>query len=145
MVNKRGQGLSTNTLILIILGVIVLVVLALGFTMGWDKIAPWIGGGSNVDTIKQQCGVACSTNSVYDYCSMKRDLNDGVDKLKDVTCYWLSEKKIVYGIEKCGNFCKDTVVLGETCNSETDSDKMRQFFQEDTKILVHSSCDLSAS
>lgn len=73
MQNKRGQGLSTNAIILIVLGIVVLAVLVIGFTMGWGKIAPWIST-SNVDTIATQCSVACSTGSTYDYCDVEREL-----------------------------------------------------------------------
>jgi hypothetical protein len=102
MKNKRGQGLSTNAIILIILGVVVLVVLIIGFTVGWDKIAPWISS-NNVDTIAQQCEVACSTGSVYDYCSMKRTLK--VEGKEDITktCYELATNTSYdsYGIDEC--------------------------------------------
>lgn len=105
MQNKRGQGLQTSTIILIILGVIVLVVLIIGFTIGWDKIAPWIST-SNVDTIVTQCEVACSTSSVYDYCTRERVLkaNDdttGKDGLKK-SCFILNRDYFnKYGIKAC--------------------------------------------
>ena len=76
--DKRGQGLSTNAIILIVLGVVVLVILILGFTMGWERIAPWMSK-DNVDTIVNQCSVACSTQSVYDFCTKTRELKaDGL-------------------------------------------------------------------
>lgn len=72
--NKKAQGLSTNAIILIVLGVIVLVILAIGFFAGWEKIAPWIKPSNNVQEIADACSMACSMNSVYDYCSVKREL-----------------------------------------------------------------------
>jgi len=110
---KRGQGLSTNAIILIILGVVVLVILIMGFTMGWDRIAPWISS-NNVDTIVQQCSVACSTNSVYDYCSTNRTLNDGTNKIKS-TCYTFSLDLDLakYGIDECSLDCKSTTNCNE--------------------------------
>lgn len=85
--NKRGQGLSTNAIILIVLGVIVLVILALGFIMGWDKIAPWIKPKNNVQVVVDACSMACLTSSAYDYCTLKRELKtDGLpDNLKSAT------------------------------------------------------------
>jgi len=74
MLGKRGQGLSTNAIILIILGVVILVILILGFTMGWRTLFPFLGGEDNVDTIVQQCSTACSTQNVYDFCSKSRTL-----------------------------------------------------------------------
>jgi len=97
--NQRGQGLSTSAIILIILGVIVLVILALGFILGWDNIAPWISGGdNNVDVVSQACQLACTTQSEYDFCSrlMKLEATDlpNVDEktVKSVegTCYFFS-------------------------------------------------------
>ncbi len=72
--NQKGQGLSTNAIILIILGVVILVVLILGFTIGWEKIAPWLGGGDNVDTVVSACTSACATTSTYNFCTKPREL-----------------------------------------------------------------------
>ncbi len=65
--------MSTNTIILLILGIVVLVVLILGFTTGWDKLAPWLSG-NNVDTIVTACEAACTMGSQYDFCTFERDL-----------------------------------------------------------------------
>ena len=108
MQNKRGQGLSTNAIILIVLGVAVLVVLIIGFIMGWENIAPWLSG-DNVNTIANQCQVACSTMSVYDFCTKPRelkasDLPNGMKKV-DGTCRMFSfvDAYEKYGIEGCPN------------------------------------------
>ncbi len=112
MKNKRGQGLSTTAIILIILGVVLLVVLIIGFVMGWENIAPWLSG-DNVDAIVQQCGVACSTNSIYDYCSKNRtlkvdDLPGGI-KEKEGSCDFFANESNVnytkYGIKECPGLC----------------------------------------
>ena len=84
-VNKKAQGLSTNAIILIILGVVVLAVLIIGFTIGWGNLAPWIST-DNVDTIIQQCSVACSTNSVNDFCVKERTLKQDGEELTG-TCF----------------------------------------------------------
>lgn len=99
--NKRGQGLSTNAIVLIILAVVVLAVVIVGFTVGWSKIAPWLSS-NNVDTIKTQCSVACSTGNTFDFCSKKRELNDG-EKTVSANCYVLSTNTDYeeYGIAKC--------------------------------------------
>ena len=99
--NKKAQGLSVNAIILIVLGVIILVLLIAGFTIGWSKILPFIGGGDNVGTIVQQCQIACSTSSVYDYCTKERTLTvDGENPLdKDKSCSELVSPK--YGIAEC--------------------------------------------
>lgn len=136
MYNKRGQGLSTNAIILIVLGIVVLAVLVIGFTMGWDKIAPWIST-SNVDTIKTQCSVACSTGSTYDYCNLKRDLKAEDEKLKDATCYYLSENQAKYGIDKCSTICSN--VIFTECSTE-DTGKVSQILDETTNTLKHTPC-----
>ena len=112
MHNKRGQGLSVNAIILIVLGIVVLAVLVIGFTVGWEKMAPWISG-DNVDNIVTSCEVACSTNSVYGYCSVKRELKAEDETLKDVTCYYLNKKQSKYGIKSCSSITTCDVVFVE--------------------------------
>jgi len=106
MESKRGQALSTNAIILIILGVVVLVILIAGFTLGWNKILPFIST-NNVDTIKNSCNIACSTESAFDYCSFEREVKDGVNDKFSETCNNLAndpDEKYGsrnYGIETC--------------------------------------------
>ena len=101
MENKRGQGLSTNAIILIILGIIVLVILILGFTIGWNRFLPFISS-NNVENIKTACSIACSTNSIYDFCSQERVLKAGGEEVT-ATCFLLAsnEDYAKYGIEDC--------------------------------------------
>lgn len=109
--NKRGQGLSTNAIVLIILAVVVLVMLIMGFTLGFDKISPFIGS-NNVESIVQQCGVACGTSSVYSFCSDERTLKSddlpGGEKEVVGTCVFFSEdpEYAKYGIRDCSNLCQ---------------------------------------
>ena len=110
--NKRGQGLSVNAIILIVLGVVVLAVLILGFTLGWQKILPFVST-NNVNTLVTTCGIACSTNSQFDFCISKRDLKVGDDSIKDVTCNYLAEKQKKYGVDSCGSICDDTTRIIE--------------------------------
>jgi len=98
--NKKAQGMSITTIILIVLGLVVLVVLILGFTQGWSKILPWISPSNNVNEIMQKCSLACSIGNKYDYCSAKRDLVLEDKTIKDTTCYVLSQTPS-YGIEAC--------------------------------------------
>ena len=84
MFNKRGQGLSVNAIIMIVLGVVVLAVLILGFTMGWGNIKDRISPSNNVKTIADACSVACGTQSVFDYCTTKREIKMDDDALKTV-------------------------------------------------------------
>ncbi len=102
--NKRGQGLSTSAIVLIVLGLVVLAILVIGFMVGWSAILPWIKT-NNVGTISQSCELSCSTSNQYDFCSVKRAVNDGENKKFDATCNQLStEDKFTsrnYGIKAC--------------------------------------------
>jgi hypothetical protein len=113
--NKRGQDLSTSTIILIILGIAVLVILVIGFTIGWQKVVPWLSS-NNVDTIVNQCQASCTTSDTYGYCTLQRKLisddlpNDATGKAqKDVlnTCNFFSNDAgyLKYNIGKCPSLC----------------------------------------
>ncbi len=91
--DKKGSEMTIGTLVIIILAVIVLVVLAIGFTTGWENL--WgifmglTGGRENVDDIVRACQTACATGAKRDYCDSERDLrykeNDEIVTNK-VTC-----------------------------------------------------------
>lgn len=104
MDNKRGQGMSTNAIILIILGIVVLVVLILGFTMGFSKIAPFLSG-NNVDNIVTACTAACATASSFDFCEFPREVKDGTNDKFKATCDDLLTNSTYaernYGIDEC--------------------------------------------
>jgi hypothetical protein len=112
MVNKKGQGMSISTIILLILGLVILVVLILGFVIGWNKLAPWIGGKNNLDSIKNACSSACSTASQYEFCAVKRDVKDGTNDKFQATCNDLATKQLYisrqYGITPCPDLCTTT-------------------------------------
>jgi len=129
--NKRGQGLSTNAIILIILGVVILVVMILGFMMGWGQLRDRLFKSNNVDTIAKACETACTTNSKYEFCSEKRELKAENVKLKDVTCYYLSEKQVSYGIVPCNSITCDVVFDQAECALG----KFLQTFDSNTKVL----------
>ena len=144
--NHRGQEMSTNTIIIIILAIVVLVVLIIGFTMGWGKIAPWLSG-NNVDTIATSCSAACSTSSTYDFCLAPKDLKASGEKLKDVTCNYLSKEQTSYGIAKCTAVPCNNILLVEANSAEeltgkcTDSSEVVQALVD--KVLVSKECPSS--
>ena len=109
--NKRGQGLSVNAIILIVLGVFVLAILIIGFTLGWGTLKDKIAPSNNVKTIVDSCSVACSISSQFDFCLAKRDLKVGDDSIKDVTCNYLAKNQTKYGIGICGSICDATTSL----------------------------------
>ena len=106
MIDKRGQGLSTNTIILLILGIIILVVLILGFSVGWEKLTPWISS-DNVETIVNQCGTACTTGDTYGFCTKTRTLK--AEELEggelEGTCYdfAMDDTLNAFGIGDCSS------------------------------------------
>jgi len=91
--NKRGQGLSTTAIILIVLGVLILVFLIIGFALGWTKIIPWISPPNNIQDITDKCAMACSTNSKYDFCTSRRDVKVENEITLQPTVYDLDTKK----------------------------------------------------
>jgi len=103
--SRKGQGLSTTAIILIILGVIILAMLILGFTVGFNKLFGFASDDSNVAEIEQACELACSTGSTYDFCSRPRLLNDGEGKGdQSGTCDLYSKETSTFGIyriDKC--------------------------------------------
>lgn len=103
--SKKAQGMSTSTIVLLILGLIILVVLVLGFTIGWNRLLPFIQTSNNLDTVKASCTIACSTNSQYDYCAALRTIKDGTNNKFEDTCYNLATKQDYsnrfYGIVSC--------------------------------------------
>ena len=116
--NKKGQGLSVNAIILIVLGIIVLVLMILGFTLGWSKILPFISA-NNVDKVLQNCQAACVTGGSFDFCNSKRELKADEINLKDVTCNYLVNNQAKYGIAACPSVSCDNVLL---LNAVSDAD-----------------------
>ena len=73
MFNKKAQGLSITTIILIILGVVVLVVLIIGFTKGWGSVKGFFGGGSKAPQVESLCNIACTTEDIEAWCIQERE------------------------------------------------------------------------
>jgi len=94
--NKRGQDLSIGTLILIVLGIVVLVLLILGFSLGWDNLWKKInifGGTSSVGDIATACKIAVTSQDQYTFCTKTWEIKNA------------SNDKIVIG-------CRDRLVTG---------------------------------
>jgi len=81
MVDKKGQGLSLSTIILLLLGVVVLVFLIFGFSSGWSnlwgKVTGFGGGSANLDTVSQACELACLSHQTSAFCSEVREVRYG--------------------------------------------------------------------
>ncbi len=73
MDNKKAQSMSTNTIILLVLGLVILVVLIIGFSTGWESFNKIINP-SNVDGVVEDCSSACGLNQKFAYCSSLRQI-----------------------------------------------------------------------
>ncbi|MDO8459813.1 MAG: hypothetical protein Q7S74_01765 [Nanoarchaeota archaeon] len=70
-INRKAQDLSVGTLILIVLGIIVLVLLILGFSLGWSNLWSKINifqGGGDLESVISACTIAASSNQQFSYC-----------------------------------------------------------------------------
>ena len=111
MENKKAQGMSVTTIILIILGLVVLVVLILGFTMGWANLREYIAPSNNVASIVQQCSIACNTDQQYNYCTEVRtlkssDLPNGEKEMAGNCSYFATNTDYTnYGVGACPGLC----------------------------------------
>lgn len=126
MSNKRGQGLSTNTIILLILGVIILVLLIVGFMTGWKPFKNLLSP-SNVDSVVEDCQTVCALGQKYNFCSAERTLRSNEDNLEDTaSCATFSvfSKYEKYAIESCPSISCDfdcaSIASGGTLKSECD-------------------------
>lgn len=147
--NKKAQGLSRNAIILLVIGVIVLVILIIGFTQGWGKIAPFLSG-NNVDSINQNCKLACNQQKSYSYCNQPRDLNAEDQSLKSVTCNYLAKKEPQYGTTSCNQISCDQVTIvdlgkGENLQDYCNADNNGQTLQAMANgELVSEECNLNS-
>jgi len=111
MMNKKGAELTVTTIILIVLGVLILVFLIIGFSIGWNRIFPYINPSNNVDDVLRLCQSACNSGSKYNFCTSLRDVkvdNDimqagvavTVGKKLTASCFDLSAVQAL-GLPKC--------------------------------------------
>lgn len=126
--HKKAQQLSVTSIILIVLGVLILIVLILGFTIGWEKLMPWLKPSNNIKEIVSQCSIACSTEIEYDFCSIQRTVKvakenaiDGMTEFS-ATCEELAtdEKYSILGIDECSGLC-ETAIESEAIKTCTGS------------------------
>ena len=126
MFNKKGQELSTTTIILLVLGLIILVVLIIGFTTKWSAFKNLVSP-TNVDNLIEDCNTACGLNSKYSFCSGERTLRVNEDKLEVKTsCAVLAGVSIFekYNLEECSTIecdlkCEDIAIDSKGINKKT--------------------------
>ncbi len=83
--------------------VFILILLMLILFYGKGKVSP--GNPRNIESIKTSCNIACSDKNIYDYCVVKRRINDGKNPKFEGTCHDLSTNEEYlnrnYGINSC--------------------------------------------
>lgn len=117
--NKKGQGMSTSTIVLLILGLVLLVALIFGFATGWKTFSN-IANPTNIDSLSEDCQVACSLNNEYAFCSSARNLRVNEEDIKIKTsCYVLS------GLPEYASYFSDCpgIECGLTCAQIMFNDK----------------------
>jgi len=122
--NKKAQGLSLTTIILIVLGLAVLIFLIFGFSRGWGNLwdtASNIGGGdANVDDVKRGCTLACDTQSEDAYCREVREVRFGDGTWEKGSCKTFES----YGKEGIRlSRCSDVTCAGITVPGFDSSEK----------------------
>ena len=106
--NKKGIEMI-NLIIALVVGLVLLIIL-LSFTSTssgsfWNKISTYFSP-ANVDTMKEGCNYACSTQAQYDYCELNRDItylddNGKKQKLPGQTCVSLARDFSKWGFVAC--------------------------------------------
>jgi len=93
MFNKKAQeGFSLTTLLAIIVGVVILIIVIVGFTGGYDKVFGFFeqAPGKSLQAAVSSCGIAGANGLKVDYCKEIRKVEiSGVDNY--VTCKWLGD------------------------------------------------------
>ena len=128
--NRKAQELSTTTIILLVLGVLILVVLVIGFSTKWSAFKNLISP-TNVDNLVEDCNTACGLNSKFSFCSAERLLRVNEDKLETKTsCAVLTETSNFekYNVEECSVIecdlkCEEIVIDSKTGRKDLSSGK----------------------
>ncbi len=79
---KRKGDVTISTVILIVLGLVVLVMMIVGFTQGFDFLFGLFDRGpSELQTLASACELYASGSLAIDYCNYKVIEIDGVDEI----------------------------------------------------------------
>lgn len=82
--NKKAEGTPIWIIIALVLGLLVLVMMAFGFTKGWGnlwtKMTDWTGGGAGTaSSLAQTCSLACASGDINSYCKTPRSVSGLTD------------------------------------------------------------------
>lgn len=122
---KRKGDVTISTIILIVLGLVVLVMMILGFTKGWDFIfGNFDNAPSELQTFAKACGVYAQGGLSIDFCNYKLIGNDLVNCRDERVTKSMDADGVNYGSEalKCTDqisdegqvvACEDTNLVAE--------------------------------
>lgn len=131
--NKKGQELSVGTLILIVLGIVLLVLLILGFSLGWSNLWEKINifsSSTSLESVAQKCNLAVTSNSLISYCETFSLVTvDG--KKMYINCEYEKlnlDKKLICNsgrdVEKCKELLNGQFKVGEEAKFVEARDKL---------------------
>ncbi len=108
----QKRGMSNQTIIMIVVGVLVLLGIILGVVfLGGEKEE-----GSEPDPVAEQCAFQCESGSVPGFCSMKMEFDD-----LSLTCETLATNSQYanYGVQECGSISciQESSPSSQTCIS----------------------------
>lgn len=137
---KRGQGLPITTLILIIIGIVVAVVIIIGFTVGWDAIfgkVPIVTPSTLTAKIKA-CEIVAENDLNVDYCN-KFDEVEISGKKQAVNCAYLKTSNLLSASSsavECGSLINDQKIVEYCVNTKKkDNDLINGKSCGDYKVL----------
>lgn len=114
MENKRGQeGLTIGTLLLIILGVVVLVVLIIGATTGFDfifgkfKLLP----GQDLQSVVKSCEISAQNNLKADYCKQFKEVTLPSGQESSINCEYVKEQGLLTEVDNVPTCAENEEVL----------------------------------
>ena len=87
MRSKKSFEMAISTLVVIALSVLILSVLIVAFSMGWERFWNTIKGygGSEISGIESICKTQCNLNNQRDFCCSSQEIDFGQGKEK-VNC-----------------------------------------------------------
>ena len=133
MKDKKGQEMTVSTLILLVLGAIILVLVILGFTMGWQNLWAKINifnPSTDLDSVIAACKLSAASGATGSYCEFKSVTISGTKQY--VNC---EDNRVVGSLDKtltcttdAATFCKtlklakDATILvnGKVCTGALD-------------------------
>jgi hypothetical protein len=123
MENKRGAEFTIGMLIAIVIGIVVLVIVIIGFVGGWNNLLDKLnifGGGDDLGSVGQTCALACSAGNTNGFCKTGRDVKGLTDAdLGKLGTFDSTNNKLALsagGNLKVGGNTNDREVDGLTCS-----------------------------